>query len=208
MSEHTTALTVDNGCYHLIDPATTQPLLYHTGTGGLVGVLGDGAACVCTGTLTGYVRVTVLPAQEPPPADVTAWEDIVEVTFTSPSGRFRPAAPEAALLPDLASAGPGLYRLRVHTRGRDAGHRAEAVDNLDEIAEEHLIISWPNTDTEAETIIQTKDAFGAHLRTHPSDPATMPPLNAPMAGGGVDISGGEARATGMNLDSTRCIRFD
>ncbi|GAA4100992.1 hypothetical protein [Actinomadura miaoliensis] len=168
MADHTVALSVDNGCYHLTDPATAQPLLYHTGANGLVGVLGDGAACVCTGTLTGYVRVTVLAAQEPPAApDPAAWDDIVEVSFTSPSGRFGPACPEAALLPNLASAGVGTYRLRVHVRGRDTAARAETANNADDVTEEHLIISWPDAGGEPETIIQATDAFGARLRAHP-----------------------------------------
>jgi hypothetical protein len=208
VAEHTVALTVDNGCYHLVDPVTTQRLLYHTGTNGLVGVLGDGAACVCTGTLTGYIRVTVLPAQEPPATDLAAWDDIVEVSFTALSGRLRPASPEATLLPNLASAGAGTYRLRVHARGRDTGYRAETVRNVDQITEEHLIISWPDTSEEPETIIQTKDTFGAGLRAHPSDPSTMP-LPDPMNTGGVDMSADSSsgRVIGMNQDPNIRIRF-
>jgi hypothetical protein len=207
MSEDTVALTVDDGCYHLTDPTTTQPLLYHTGTNGLVGVLGDGAACVCTGTLTGYVRLTVLTAQEPPAVDVDAWDEIVEVSVIVPSGRFRPAPPEGALLTNLASAGQGTYRLRVHARGRDAGHRADTVHNLDEISEEHLIVAWPDQDRKPETIIQTRDTFGAHLREHPSDPTTMPPPD-PMTTGGVDMRADGIRTSRRNSSPTRHIHFD
>ena len=208
MVGHTVALTVEDGCYHLTDPATVEPLLYHTGANGLVGVLGDGAACVCTGTLTGFVRVTVQAAPEPPAVDRGAWEEIVEVPFNSPSGRFGPAPAEAALLPDLASAGRGPYRLRVHARGRDAGHRSGTVRGLDEITEEHLILAWPDRDGGPETLLQSKDAFGAHLRLHPSDPSGMP-MPDPANTGGVDMRAhrGSVRMPGTNSD-TRRIHFD
>lgn len=207
MTENTVALTVEDGCYHLTDSTTTAPLLYHTGSNGLVGVLGDGAACVCTGTLTGYVRVTAQAVQEPPAADLNAWDEIVEVTFNSPGGSFRPASPEGALLPNPASAGAGLYRLRLHARGRDAGHRDETARDIDRIVEEHLIVAWPIDEAEPETVIQTRDVFGAHLRARPSDPSAMPPAD-PMTAGGIDMSEGGRRATGMSLDSTRRIHFD
>lgn len=209
MAEHTVALTVENGCFHLADRETVQPLLYDTGTNGLIGVLGEGAACVCTGTLTGYVRVTVLAAQESPSIDMSAWDDIVEVSFAAPSGRCRPTSPEAARLPNLALAGAGTYRLRVHTRGRDAGKRAETVDDVDEIAEEYLIIIWPDAGERPETIIQAKDAFGAYLRAHPSDASTMP-VPDPANTGGVDMSGDKesGRVIGMNLDPAKRIQLD
>ncbi|WP_218905785.1 hypothetical protein [Actinomadura luteofluorescens] len=172
----TVALKVSDGQFYLVDTATQAALLYSGGRNGLVGVLGDGAACVCTGILEGLVRLTVQATQEPPPAPSGEWDEAVEVRFYSPSGRFSiNGVADGPPLGNLATAGPGPYRVRVHARGRDAGHGIETVTEVSEIVEEFLIVCWPG-DGDPETLLQTRDQAGIGLRAAQPDPSTMPPI--------------------------------
>ncbi|TDD60415.1 hypothetical protein E1293_45755 [Actinomadura darangshiensis] len=167
---------MSDGQFYLVDAGTQAALLYSAGRNGLVGVLGDGAACVCTGTLEGLVRLTAQASQEPPLAHVGDWDEVVEIAFHSPSGRFSiNGVANGPPLPNLAVAGPGYYRVRVHARGRDAGHGAETVTDVNEIVEEFLIICWPG-DGQPEAVHQTRDQVGIGLRAAQPDPSIMPPI--------------------------------
>ncbi|MGK5551974.1 hypothetical protein ACSNOI_10205 [Actinomadura kijaniata] len=204
MAEHTVTVNVENGCYHLVDPASVQPLLYYAGRNGLIGVLGDGAACVCTGTLDGEIRLTVLACQEPPASDIALWDEVVEISFVSPSGQFGLAAPQTAVLPNLATSGSGTYRLRVHARGRDAAKHTETARSLDQTAEEHLIISWPSADSEQEVTLQSRDQVGVRLRNSPaSNPqAALSAMHAPLDAEGVRLDP-KGRVPGTSPDMRR-----
>ncbi|GAA1837500.1 hypothetical protein [Actinomadura chokoriensis] len=177
----TVALKVSDGQFYVVDAGTQAALLYSGGSNGLVGVLGDGAACVCTGTLQGLVRLTAQAAQEPPPAPSSDWDEVVEVGFHSPSGRFSiNGVADGPPLPNLAAAGPGCYRVRVHARGRDIGHGIESVTDVNDIVEEFLIICWPG-DGDTETLYRTRDHVGIGLRAAQPDPTTMPPTRSTTA---------------------------
>lgn len=177
----TVALRVSDGQFYLVDAQTQAALLYSAGRNGLIGVLGDGAACVCTGTLQGLIRLTVQATQEPPSAPLGDWDEVVEVAFHSPSGRFSiDGVADGPPLPNLATAGPGPYRVRVHARGRDAGHGVETVTDITGIVEEFLILCWP-ADGEPETVHQTRDHVGNGLRAAHPDPTTMPPTRTAAA---------------------------
>ncbi|MEN3540414.1 hypothetical protein AAH991_35250 [Microbispora sp. ZYX-F-249] len=101
----------------------------------LVGVAGSTA-------LVGHVEdvidlcLTVKALRTPPPLRTAGWDQVDEVPIVSRSGRL--TVPEmgydqvgaGAPMPNLAIAGQGRYRLRVHVRIGDAG-------------EEHLVVVFP-----------------------------------------------------------------
>ncbi|MFG2123927.1 hypothetical protein [Streptomyces sp. NPDC048710] len=92
-----------------------------SGLNGLVQVE-DGIAVVLTGIHTGDVDVTVTFHTEAPQSGDTGWEEIVEVSLHSVSAERTVRGLMADLdeeLPVLSFNGPGDFRLRIHTRGRD-----------------------------------------------------------------------------------------
>ncbi|MGW2696108.1 hypothetical protein ACWC3Y_30610 [Streptomyces sp. NPDC001296] len=146
----------------------------YTGFNGLVasiaapGVLRDPGdfAIVMTGTETGPVSATVqAAAREPGPANLDAWDEVVEVSLMLPGEN--PAVvtdfddDESSSLPAFTVLGPGPYRVRVHARGRDAGQEALMVD--DEPVEEHLIQVWPAPAAPTH-VIKTSDTYGTTFR--------------------------------------------
>nr|SBO94743.1 hypothetical protein BN4615_P4259 [Nonomuraea gerenzanensis] len=67
--------------------------------------------------------VTTETYRRRPPVEVEGWDKAIEVGYRSPTGDFRLRDPfDAPELPNLAVAGAGHYRVRVHYRepGRDA----------------------------------------------------------------------------------------
>jgi hypothetical protein len=111
------------------------------GHNGLVRVA-DGVTTVMTGIHTGEVDVTVTLHETEPVPDGANWQEILEVSAHSASGDLMVRGMMDDLdeeLPVLSFRGPGDYRLRVHTRGRDT-----AVDlTPDQITEWYLIQAWP-----------------------------------------------------------------
>ncbi|MCK2215426.1 hypothetical protein MF672_016750 [Actinomadura sp. ATCC 31491] len=111
---------------------------------GFIDVAGSSAA-ILTGSENTAMCLTVKAFDAAPPLRLTGWDRVVEVGITSRSGRLVvPPYPEgggsgaAGPLPNLAVAGPGHYRLRVHARTRpwDA-------DDPDAPLEEHLVVVYP-----------------------------------------------------------------
>ncbi|CUW33345.1 hypothetical protein [Streptomyces reticuli] len=128
---------------------------------GLVGITA-GDATVHTGIHTGDVDVTVTAHRQPPPPDAGEWEEIAEISLHSPTGTLQVTPLMTDLdedLPNLAAAGPGTYRLRVHARGRD-----QAVDLApDTITEHYLLQCWPQPPTPAQ-LLRATDDYGTQLR--------------------------------------------
>ncbi|MGW2803196.1 hypothetical protein [Streptomyces sp. NPDC001269] len=115
-----------------------------------------------TGTESGPVSVTVrAAAREPGPAHLDAWDEVVEVSLLLPGEN--PAVvtdfddDESSSLLAFTVLGPGLYRVRVHARGRDAGQEALMVDD------EHLIQVWPAPAAPTH-VIKTSDTYGTPFR--------------------------------------------
>ncbi|WP_159046409.1 hypothetical protein [Streptomyces sp. MMG1121] len=128
---------------------------------GLVAVQ-DGVVAVLTGIHTGDVDVTVaLHSEAPGPGD-GAWEEIVEVSLHSAAGDLVIRGLMSDLeeeLPTLSFNGPGVYRLRIHARGRDS-----AIDDApDEITEWYLIQVWAAPFGDVAVLRQT-DAYGLSVR--------------------------------------------
>jgi hypothetical protein len=121
-------------------------------TNGLVRGL-RGFAFINTGIRTGRVKVTIeLWSARAPEPDLDPWEEVAEVPFVALSDRVR--LPEWFSAPDatadrgpvdselasllISAQGPGIYRLRVHARGRNLA----SGQILDTSSEEYLVQAW------------------------------------------------------------------
>lgn len=101
------------------DPPPNFPGIFPNGLVA-TGVDTDGATIV-TGISMGLVDVTVELADEAPPLALEEREEVVEISIESSHGSLHVFGLDGDLsdLSNLASSGPGHYRLRVHARGRD-----------------------------------------------------------------------------------------
>ncbi|MFD0474119.1 hypothetical protein ACFQ0B_42150 [Nonomuraea thailandensis] len=134
---------------YLYDESDDVADLFDAGQDGFIDAVGSAAAIV-TDEENSAMCMTVKAFDRAPPLRLTGWDHVVEVGITSRSGRLVvPAYPEGgdsgavAPLPGLAVAGPGRYRLRVHTRTRPW-------DENDPRAplEEHLLVVFPGRSAE------------------------------------------------------------
>jgi hypothetical protein len=161
---------------------------------GLVAVA-PGSAMVWCGTHTGDVKLTIDLPHDPPPLDLDAWDEVVEVTVAFATAHARVVewgGTPRHELPNLAWAGPGTYRLRCHARGRDQasglalppGIPVDDEDAIEIVDEAHLLAIWPAPPGDV-VVYQTADQVGALRRAeatrrattsnhHGSWPATQP----------------------------------
>jgi uncharacterized protein YndB with AHSA1/START domain len=119
---------------------------------GLLTELSPQELMVITGLNTGWITVTARSLAGPPAELEPGWDVVGEADLESPEGQIRVfdwAGPDHPELGPLASAGPGLYRLRVHARHRDGGR-----------AEEHLLLVWPSAQRAAPQLLTTLDECG------------------------------------------------
>ncbi|MFD5404469.1 hypothetical protein [Streptomyces griseorubiginosus] len=120
---------------------------------GLAAPMSQGALIV-TGINTGYVRVTALAQNTSPllDQDTEQWEEIVEISLHAPDGRLAleslelgPVANEPS---HLSPSGPGWYRLRVFTRGREVLRDKVSMEPV----EDYLLVTWPEARRESEVL--------------------------------------------------------
>ncbi|MEV4017336.1 hypothetical protein AB0J35_43270 [Nonomuraea angiospora] len=116
---------------------------------GFIDAAGSSAAIV-TYQENAAMCLTVKAFDSAPPLRLTGWDQVVEVGIASRSGRLVvPTYPEgggsgaAGPLPDLAVAGPGHYRLRVHARTLPWDE-----NDPDALLEEHLLVVYPGRSTD------------------------------------------------------------
>ncbi|MFF3849359.1 hypothetical protein [Streptomyces sp. NPDC002328] len=127
----------------------------------LVGT-GLGYLVVLSGTHTGHLRLRIEQHDSEPPADFALWESVAEVSYHSAKGHlalqtFDHFVREAGT---MVHEGPGWYRIRVHTRGRDAGQGLSGlVEYPDDPVEDHLISVW-RARPKKETVYKITDGFG------------------------------------------------
>ncbi|TDC91404.1 hypothetical protein [Actinomadura sp. 7K507] len=88
--------------------------------GGLISTTGEGVI-VHTGIADGNVAVHIEIHDHPPPLGDGGWEEIAEASMQVEEGPLmvRCLMEDPPDLPMLTPAGPGLYRVRAHARGRD-----------------------------------------------------------------------------------------
>jgi hypothetical protein len=122
--------------------------IFDAGEDGFIDAVG-GTAVIATSE-ENAMCLTVKAFDRAPPLRLTGWKQVVEVGLTSRSGRLVvPAYPQgggsgaAGPLPDLAVAGPGHYRLRVHARTLPWDE-----DDPDAPREEHLLVVYPGRSTD------------------------------------------------------------
>ncbi|MFD8968924.1 hypothetical protein ACFV0C_28715 [Streptomyces sp. NPDC059568] len=131
----------------------------------LVGA-GRGYAVILSGTHTGYLRLTVEFSDSEPPTEFSEWESVVDVSYHSGKGLLFLKVPGGETLHDadnFAHEGPGWYRIRVHTRGRDEGQMLDATEEQpDDPVEHHLITIW-RARPKKEAVHKIEDRFGRRL---------------------------------------------
>ncbi|MEV4738943.1 hypothetical protein [Streptomyces sp. NPDC049555] len=160
-------LFVAEGQYMIVGDEERVPGIRQPVATGVIIAAPDGALLL-PGMNTGDIWVRAETWAAAPPLELAGWDDVVEVSY--------PATTEARLcvggggaheaLPDLAWDGPGTYRLRVSTRGRDAGAAADWLADDEEPVEEHRIQSWP-APASPPVVHQATDELGAYWRSAP-----------------------------------------
>ena len=129
---------------------------------GLFSVL-PGKVTIYVGASSGAITVTVEPRENPPEVvELDGWEEVAEADVDVPAGQLgvRAIMADSPNLPLLSAHGPGLYRMRVHARGRDIATDIVAF----EAVEDYLIQAWPTTTAGEERVLKTTDARGYRLR--------------------------------------------
>ncbi|WP_433352936.1 hypothetical protein ACQP25_06690 [Microtetraspora malaysiensis] len=124
----------------------------------------EGSAWLTVGLQWGTVGFTVAVADRDPGADVDGYEDIVEISYESPSGRLSLeewGGWRAHTLPPLP-AGPGTYRLRYHARGMDEE------DSLDAVDEHYLLQIWAEPPRDPAVLKSTSSSFQYWLNSERS----------------------------------------
>lgn len=159
----------DYGQYLITADVPVDPPVPAVGGNGVIKVE-LGQAVVYTGTHTGDVGLIIELGDSAPGRDTNGWDEVVEVTLTSPTGKIYARGlldtidwGDGADAPNLAIAGAGDYRLRVHVRGRDAGRDAGPVMEDQEPVEHHLIQIWA-AEPGPEIVYMTGDQIGAYWR--------------------------------------------
>ncbi|MFB4293958.1 hypothetical protein ACBI99_40430 [Nonomuraea sp. ATR24] len=161
----TIALGVDYGQAYLLDDYDETDIPERLGQDdegqplGVISVM-EGTALLTIGTHYGKVRFDVQVTPFEPDPDLDAYEDIVEIGFTSATGSVSLhewGDEEIYALPPLPS-GPGQYRLRYHVHGLDESH----CDYYEEQApDRYLLQIWPSGDSAARVV---KSASRRHRR--------------------------------------------
>ena len=123
----------------------------------LVSALGREALSVTTGVGTGHLTVETDSLHEPPEGVAEGWDVIGEIDISSTHGSIRVCdmfgGPSDGLS-DLAAAGPGLYRVRVHAKDRR---------NVDgESSEMHSLIAWPARSASPPRLLTALDTYGRY----------------------------------------------
>ncbi|MER5968555.1 hypothetical protein ABT112_02205 [Streptomyces sp. NPDC002055] len=160
ITEHTGQLFVHYSQFLVQEEAGSVTEDLPLGDNGLVEA-GEGRLTVHTGIHTGDIEVTLRAYGTEPEAELAGFEEVVEVSVTSPSGNLTVGElmTDPGAFPSLAPQGPGSYRLRFHARGRDT-----APDEAPEhVVEWYLIQSWPAPPAPPQALA-LNDACGAELR--------------------------------------------
>ncbi|GIH28142.1 hypothetical protein Aph01nite_64520 [Acrocarpospora phusangensis] len=128
---------------------------------GLINVEGRGIASLNIATQWGTIPFTVTVADRDPGADFDGYEDIVEISFESPSGEVFLVGwlmdwndEMAHNLSPLLS-GPGAYRLRYHVRGMDEERCS---------VDDHYLQIWPAPQHDSAVLKITSETFQCYLK--------------------------------------------
>jgi hypothetical protein len=158
----TAVIEVSDSIFGIIDDEEWPQEYPPPHTNGLIISMSTGAL-LATGINIGLVTVRIQVLGESPSIlDIGPWDDVVETSFTAPTGQARVAVTMDDVpddLPLLTPAGPGTYRVRVHASGRDTDPDGVA----EEPFETYLIIVWP-APAAPELIHKATDGVGREHR--------------------------------------------
>ena len=122
------------------------------------------ATVIRTGIHTGAISVVLQLHSSPPAIDLQHdWDEIADISMESTTGSLgmtRLMSDPPQDLGNLAWQGPGHYRLRVYTRGRDTN--IDGVANGEPV-EDYLLQIW-SAPPSADIIHKQSDSYGAGLR--------------------------------------------
>jgi len=163
---------------------------------------------VTSGTHTGDVPL-ITEAHDSEPPDEAGWEDVAEASVSVPTGELRVLESQMPLFGNLASSGPGDYRVRVlaNHRGDERAGRGSH--------DAYLVQVWPAPRT-PEKLVRLCQESRHHLEalrrarpkpppeiTPPDQAMTPPPEPRPMsAPGGPRLSVYESMLTDPITPST------
>jgi hypothetical protein len=129
---------------------------------GLFSVL-PGSMNVYVGASSGSVTVSVEPRDTPPATvELDGWDEVAEADLHALAGQVSVVAlmADSPDLPNLTVQGAGLYRVRVHARGRDLKTDLVAFEPI----EDYLIQVWPTVDESVGQVLKSSDTYGEILR--------------------------------------------
>jgi hypothetical protein len=134
---------------------------------GILRDMGGQAVAVLTGLQSGVITVTARAVATSPAQVDSGWEVVAETDLDSPEGIISVldwGGPDHPELGDLAIAGPGRYRLRVHARNRESKD------------EEHHLLIWPAAEPAPPGLLTSMDSYGRLLTGE--EPDDKPPLDS------------------------------
>jgi hypothetical protein len=141
---------------------------------GLLTSLGPHGVAVFTGLQSGRLRVSAGVLTGPPGEVEPGWDVVAETDLDCPEGTISVldwGGPSHDELGELAAAGPGHYRVRVHARNRQQVSQRQS-------AEEHLLLTWPAAEPAEARLLTPMDAYGRQVNGEPDQAAATPPLSA------------------------------
>ena len=158
--------------FYLLDaeetPASIVPIPADAASAGIIDSV-PGATVLWTGLHEGAVGLTVVLGPADPGADLGGYQDVVEISHRSTSGRLAVTVLAGPTHPLPALPGYGDYRLRYHVQDADAAHRTGTPGR-------HLLQIWPAPRTRP-AVLQATSAWAsqrATVRTPPPPPALRP----------------------------------
>jgi len=144
-------------------------------TNGSLGAARRGLLTVGTGVVVGDVGLRVVLAEtEPPVGD--EWEDVVEASFSPLAAEWVVADGQSDDPGHGIEGGLGDFRVRLSSRGVDAGAAADTVGPDEPLVEVHELAFWPAAPAPDEVVRQGSDAAGVL-------PEQVPQIRAPAPTG-------------------------
>jgi hypothetical protein len=141
-----------SGCF-LLANAIEVPLPAEVDYAAETGLVGnDPELLVLTGVASGGVEVEVRHRLDAGFADLEAWEDIAEISFTSTDEAVLVLGPATGIPhPTPLTTSGGSFRLRVSARGRDAEFDLVATHPAHE---SYLLEVWPDAQASGPVVVR------------------------------------------------------
>lgn len=191
---------VDEG-YLEVRGATWRPPLDPEAIGRLVVDDHGRHPLILAGVNMGPVRIQVEPRDNPPDpgADLAPWEEVVEISIEAGSDPVLVVGGQDTvdLATQITAGGPGWYRLRVHTTGRDSARDLVVTEPV----ERYLVQSWPQEHAEPTPIAVARAApmRRVPVGTEPFRvevyPTAVPPVPDPVAKAEAEAEAARQRVT-------------